>query len=190
MKNKIVLFSVGFVVLILLIVITTYWIKSTNKIEQLNLDIETQKFEFLNDLQTRFEKISFSTDTINQATADVKEQLLLITEARSKMNQYILDEKYDEADEQAKIYVEGLNSINVIFEDNPESWNTLGLTKAQINEFNAESNMIRTSVNKHNDLVKEYNYMLVTFPYKIFLGKFDVRSDQLLLSDYDFKIPN
>lgn len=169
------------IIAVLLIVVVSLWISTFNKANRISNSIREKKYAILIDFESRMDKVGFSQEMIDSADESIKENLTLITNARKDFGDALNSDDFEGAEEAIGNY---LQQFRIIIESSTEAWNTIGLTKATINEFNMETNVIRNTIIEHNSLIKEFNNLKMNFPSNLFMINKDARTDELSFKNF------
>lgn len=122
-------------------------------------------------LSNRYEKMDFFIDAIENANDTILSFLQTIRDARIAYAQAIEAQNNDRARDEADIIDETFITLIAVMEDNPDSYQTVGLYHNFMGEFSATTNAVTEAIRQFNGYVNVYNTHIQIFPNLIFLAK-------------------
>jgi len=185
--KKIIAIIVG-AFLVVSVVIGGMWIGAYNgAVKRQNTVVEYQGNVHAA-LSNRYEKIGVFIDAIEGANATVLAYLETITDARSDFAAAIEAGNASLADSEAETVDGTFVTLVSYMEDNPDSYNTVGLYSGFMSEFSASTNAVTFAINEYNESVTNYNNHIDTFPNLIFLGSWEAKTPYSL-DNYSQPLP-
>lgn len=155
---------------VLAIVIGSFWISAYNGAIVREAEVVEARGNVYATLEGRYEKVDALIDAIEDANATVLGYLETITDAREAFATAIENGNAAAADEASALIDGTFVTLVAYMEDNPDSYNTVGLYSGFAAEFTASTNMVTTSIIYYNSAVTDYNTHIATFPNVIFVG--------------------
>ncbi|MDY0345990.1 MAG: LemA family protein [Bacilli bacterium] len=167
--KKIILIVSG-ALAVLAIIVGGFWISAYNGAVVREAEVVEAQGNVHVSLEARYVKVDVLIDAIEDANATVLGYLETITDAREAFASAIENGNAAAADEAAELLDGTFVTLVAYMEDNPDSYNTVGLYSGFIAEFSASTNMVTTSIIVFNGTVTAYNTHIKTFPNIIFVG--------------------
>lgn len=147
-------------------------------------DISQARGEIETSLIGRYEKVDAFIDAIEDANVTILAFLETIRDARLAFAEAISSAEPVDADAAAETIDSTFTQLVAYMEDNPDSYNTIGLYEGYLAEFSASTNAVVYSMNEYNKAVNEYNTFIEIFPNVIFL------SNKVPFENYTYNITN
>jgi LemA protein len=147
-------------------------------------DISQARGEIETSLIGRYEKVDAFIDAIEDANVTILAFLETIRDARLAFAEAISSAEPVDADAAAETIDSTFTQLVAYMEDNPDSYNTIGLYEGYLAEFSASTNAVVYSMNEYNKAVNEYNTFIEIFPNVMFL------SNKVPFENYTYTITN
>jgi LemA protein len=154
----------------LVLLVSILWISAYNGAVRKELEITNAEGNVHAALNGRYEKVGVFIDAIDHADATIQGYLTTITEARVAFATAIGASDIEAQSDSANTIDQTLLTLVSYMEDNPSSYQTVGLVSGYLAEISASTNFITTSIMTFNQKVTAYNTHIKTFPNNIFVG--------------------
>lgn len=180
-KNVLLLSVAG----MLLIIISIIWIVAYNGEVKKSNEIENMRDDVRAVLNVRYEKVLTLINSIESANTTVLGYLETIRDARTAFaNAIDMDGTIDAASE-----IDGtLFTLLSYMEDNPSSYNTVGLYSGFASEFSRDSNVALNLMMAYNKAVRSYNNHIKTYPNFLFFMSYDKKIGYVV-DNYNTELP-
>lgn len=167
--KKIILIVSG-ALAVLAIVVGSFWVSAYNGAVVREAEVVEARGNVYAALEGRYVKVDILIDAIEDANATVTGYLTIIADAREAFASAIENGNASAADEATALVDGTFVTLVSYMEDNPDSYNTVGLYSGFMSEFTASTNAVTYSINIYNGNVTTYNTHIRTFPNVIFVG--------------------
>lgn len=168
MKKMILIVSGVFATLVL--IISILWISAYNGAQVKEAEISNARANVHAALQGRYEKVSVFIDAIESTNETIQGYIDSITDAREAFATAITLDDITSQNSNAETIDQTLFTLVSYMEDNPDTYQTVGLVSGYLAEISASTNFITTSIRTYNQKVTDYNVHIKTFPNIMFLG--------------------
>lgn len=167
--KKVVLIVSG-VTATLALVISILWIGAYNGAVRKEAQITESRGNVHATLSGRYEKVGVLIDAIESANTTVLGYLETITDAREAFADAIASSNQAAAAAAADTLDATFVTLVAFMEDNPDSYNTVGLYSGFMAEFSASTNLVTGAIIIYNAAVTDFNTHIKTFPNNIFVS--------------------
>lgn len=181
MKSKSLLVVIGVVVIVGIILMTSY-----NGLVSLDESAKSAWAQVENQLKRRADAIPNLLETVKGYAAHEKEVIENISEARTRYSGANTPEEYEAAEAELS---SAIKSLNIIVENYPD-------LKASENfrDFQAElagtENRIATERMRYNEVIQSYNNKIRRFPTNLMAGMFGFEKRQYFeINEQDAEVP-
>lgn len=123
-------------------------------------------------MQGRYEKMTALIDALTNLQAHVETQLGKITDARTAYTTALQNGDVEDIEDAEETLENEFIALQVIIEDNPDTYVATSAYLGYMNEISASTNMVTYARSEYNQAVRDFNTNLRTFPNNIFLGAF------------------
>ena len=149
---------ISFIILVILILVLTFLTVMKNSFQSYIIRINEAESTIDSILNKRLDLLNQSNDVIKEELDSEEDVLTSLLKIRSKkLDNFELDEKLYDCIQEFHEYSE----INFNLKENDN------YTKIEIDLLESESEIVALK-KYYNDIVKEYNNLLIKFPYKIY----------------------
>jgi len=155
---------------ILAVITASFWISAYNGAVIREAEVVEARGNVHASLEARYDKVDVLIDAIEDANETVQGYLDTIAAARAAFAAAIENGNAAAADEAAALVDGTFVTLVAYMEDNPDSYNTVGLYSGFMAEFSASTNLVTGSIMVYNSAVTSYNTHIKTFPNNIFVG--------------------
>ncbi len=140
MNKKIIVSVTSTILVILLIVIGSLWIKAYNGARKAKHIVSQEKTKIYTAYSGRYDKVIIYINAIEGANAQLNTQIEAIMAARTAFANALGRMNYDEAEEKTEIINSTFVNLYSYMEDNPSSYLTVDLTEDFMMELFAATN--------------------------------------------------
>ena len=171
------------------VIIGALWIAAFNGAVRKDAVVSEARGNVHASLSARYEKVVVFIDAIEDANATVLTYLETIMDARTAFADALDNNNNAAADDAATTLDGTFVTLVAYMEDNPESYNTVGLYSGYLGEFSASTNKVRFDIGEYNAAVRIYNTHIQTFPNNLFVAG-RVALTEYSLSNYTATLPS
>jgi LemA protein len=123
-------------------------------------------------MQNRYEKMMALVNALQNLEQHVEEQLGKITAARTAYVTALNNKDVESMSETEDTLESEFMALQVIIEDNPDTYVATSAYISYMNEISATTNMVTTARILYNDAVEQFNKNLRAFPNNLILSMF------------------
>lgn len=167
---KTIILAASAALAVLVVLTASFWINAYNGAVIREAEVVEARGNVHATLEGRYDKVDVLIDAIKDANETVQGYLDTIAAARTAFATAIQNGNAAAADEAAALVDGTFVTLVAYMEDNPDSYNTVGLYAGFMDEFSASTNLVTGSIMVYNEAVTSYNTHVQTFPNNIFVG--------------------